>query len=70
MTYQPSLTKRELIDVLKDVPDDHEIFITKDGEPLWLFADVVGVAIETEEGSKEILANAVAIPACDEEWFD
>ncbi len=70
MAYSDSLTKKELLRLLKNVPDDHEIFIVKDGEPLWLFADIVDLAMETEEGDVKQLENAVGITACDEEWFE
>jgi hypothetical protein len=32
MAYRDSLTKKELIHMLDDVPDDHEIFIVNNGE--------------------------------------
>jgi hypothetical protein len=70
MSYQDSLTKKELFEVLKDVPDDHEVFIVKDGEPLWLLADVVDVAIEQENGEPQLLKKAVGVLVCDEQWFD
>jgi hypothetical protein len=70
VSYRDSLTKKELLRLLNDVPDDHEIFIVKDGEPLWLFADVVDVAVEQENGEPQLLKKAVGIIACDEQWFD
>jgi hypothetical protein len=70
MSYRSSLTKIELLNALEHVPDDHEIFIVKDGNPLWLFSDVVDVAVEDENGDPQILKGAIGILACDEQWFE
>ncbi len=70
MPYKASLTKKELLQLLHDVDDNDEIFIVNDREPLWLFATLVDVAVETDEGKEQILQKAVGITACSEEWFE
>lgn len=70
MTYEASLTKKELLELLQNVDDNDEIFIVNDQKPLWLLATLVDVAIETEGGSNQVLPKAVGITACSDDWFE
>jgi hypothetical protein len=38
--------------------------------PLWLFAEIVDVALESDGGDPQILEKAIGIPACGEQSFD
>lgn len=70
MDYKASLTKNELMQALEHVDDDDDIFVVQNGELLWLLSDVVDVAVETNDGKKEVLKKAVGLIACSEDWFE